>query len=219
MIVATAVPSLGFDTDTVVSAAVAKQFFSLGYRWCARYVSRGAAEIGDLTPDEIATILGAGLALIIVQHVPEPNWTPTDAEGLTWGQAAIANVKALGIPTGLSIAKDHEGIDVSGSSSIVSAITAAHINTWSSAVRAAGYQPVLYEGFNCGLNAAQLYNNLTLARYWKSASNVPTPIRRGFCMEQLDINQIIFVDSQTFSYDKDAIMADALGGLPNWLVA
>jgi hypothetical protein len=219
MIVAPAIPSLGFDSDTVVSAAVAKEFVSLGYRWCARYVSRGAPEIGDLTSKEIATILDTGLALIVVQHAPEPNWTPNDAEGLAWGHAAIANIKALGIPPGLSIAKDHEGVDVSGSASIVSAITAAHINTWSNVVEAAGYQPVLYTGFNCGLNAAQLYNNLTLARYWKSASNVPTPIRRGFCMEQLDINQIIIVDGQTFSYDKDAIMADALGGLPNWLVA
>ena len=219
MIVAPAIPSLGFDSDTVVSAAVAKEFVSLGYRWCARYVSRGAPEIGDLTSKEIATILDTGLALIVVQHAPEPNWTPNDAEGLAWGHAAIANIKALGIPPGLSIAKDHEGVDVSGSASIVSAITAAHINTWSNVVEAAGYQPVLYEGFNCGLNAAQLYNNLTLARYWKSASNVPTPIRRGFCMEQLDINQTIFVDSQAFSYDKDAIMADNLGALPNWLIA
>jgi hypothetical protein len=219
MIVATAVPSLGFDTDTVVSAAVAKQFFSLGYRWCARYVSRGAPEAGDLTTEEIATILAAGLALIVVQHAPLPNWTPNDAEGATWGQAVVANVKVLGIPPGLSIAKDQEGVNMGGSANTVSAVTAAHINTWSAAVRSAGYQPVLYTGFDCGLNAMQLYDNLTLARYWKSASNVPTPIRRGFCMEQLDINQTLVVDGQSFSYDKDAIMADALGGLPNWLIA
>jgi hypothetical protein len=218
MIVATAVPSLGFDADTVVSAAVAKQFFSLGYRWCARYVSRSAPEAGDLTPEEISTILAAGLALIVVQHAPEPNWTPNDAEGLAWGRAAVANVEALGIPPGLSIAKDHEGVNVSGRASTVAAVSAAHINLWSAVVRTAKYEPLLYVGFDCGLDATQLYDNLTPTRYWKSASNVPTPVKRGYCMEQLNINQTRMVDGQPFSYDEDVIMADALGGLPKWAV-
>jgi hypothetical protein len=50
----------GFDTDTVVTATVAAQFFQQGYQFCLRYLSLGAGQAdGDLSVGEAQNILAA----------------------------------------------------------------------------------------------------------------------------------------------------------------
>jgi hypothetical protein len=40
----------GFDSDTIVTAAVAQQFFSQGYKFCVRYLTLlGQQTAGDLS--------------------------------------------------------------------------------------------------------------------------------------------------------------------------
>ena len=46
---------LGFDTDTAISSEQGTQFYNSGYRFCIRYLSRGATKpSSDLTNDEAA---------------------------------------------------------------------------------------------------------------------------------------------------------------------
>lgn len=102
---------LGFDTDSVVSASVAKQFFQQGYRFCGRYLSHGDAQAaGDLSQDEATAILEAGLALFVVQHVLHANWSPSSALGTTSGTNAVKNAQSVGLPTGINLWCDLEGV-------------------------------------------------------------------------------------------------------------
>jgi hypothetical protein len=213
MIVIPASPSLGFDIDATLSSEAAKAFVAAGMRFAIRYVSHAAAESRDLTEAEVVAITEAGLALMVVVHPLDPGWVPSGDLGIAHAKAAVANMP-LNVLGGVTVWCDLEGL-----AQTLAGPICVYVNSWSAVMRQEGFEPGLYVGYDTWLTAAELYDNLTLARYWKSASNVPTPIRRGFCMEQLDINQTLVVDGQAFSYDKDAIMADALGGLPNWLIA
>lgn len=81
---------LGFDTDVVVSVSTAQQFSQQGYRFCARYLSHNTQQgSNDLSTIEATNLLDAGLAIIAVQHVPQPGWSPTSALGTTlWHQCS-----------------------------------------------------------------------------------------------------------------------------------
>lgn len=211
MIIVPAQPSIGFDCDTNLSLDAARAFVLADMSFVVRYVSRYAPEEGDLSSDEVQNILDAGLALMIVQHAPEQGWSPSVAVAKMWAEAAVQNTLALNIPRGLTIWNDHEGVLMSSTPSAIS----AHLNAWSQVILDAGYQPGLYVGFDSGLNAHQLYNDLILTRYWKSASNVPAPAKRGFCMQQMLVSGLI----ANVAYDKDIVSLDYLGGIPNWFVA
>ena len=77
--------SLGFDADTVITQATAQEFASQGYKFCIRYLSLGDGEApGDLTYEEALGILQGGLALMPVQHVSSPGWSPSAELGTTY---------------------------------------------------------------------------------------------------------------------------------------
>lgn len=211
MIIVPAQASIGFDCDTKLSLDAARAFVLADMSFVVRYVSRYAPELEDLSLDEVQNILDAGLALMIVQHAPEPGWSPSVAVARGWAEAAVENTLALNIPRGITIWNDHEGVSMSSTPAQIS----AHINAWSKVVLDAGFQPGLYVGFDSGLSADQLYYDLSLTRYWKSASNVPAPAKRGFCMQQMLVSGVI----ANVAYDKDIISLDSLGGIPNWFIA
>ena len=99
--------TLGFDTDTVVASSVGQQFFQQGYRFCLRYLSLTAGQSsGDLSPGEAGNILGAGLALMPVQHVRSAGWQPTGSLGQQDGANAANNAAAVGFPTGVNVGRD-----------------------------------------------------------------------------------------------------------------
>lgn len=97
-----ATPSLlGFDSDTIVNAALAQKFFSEGYKFCLRYLSLGGQESpADLSTSEAAGILDSGLALMPVQHVRKSGWLPNGILGQQYGQDAAANAQNVGFPEG-----------------------------------------------------------------------------------------------------------------------
>jgi len=92
----------GFDCDAVLSADLARQFFSQGYKFCLRYLSRAQAA-QNLTVQEVMDILNSGLALMPVQHARPPGWSPDASLGQADGQEASANAKATGFPSGVSL--------------------------------------------------------------------------------------------------------------------
>ena len=209
--VAAAAPGAqGFDSDTTIVPAAATALIAAGFRFAVRYLSRTAPQnSSDLGGDEAQAILDAGLALMAVQHCPLPGWAPTAALGQQYGQIAARNAASIGLPAGLSLWLDLEG--VADWSTITETI--AYCNAWAAAVAAAGFPPGLYVGANQPLSGDDLYWRLRVTHYWKSASTVPDIPYRGYQMVQaLAPSPVAGV-----AIDRDVILADNFGGLPMWL--
>ena len=203
--------SLGFDTDTIVTAAVAALFAQQGYSFCLRYLSIGAIEdAGALSTAEAEDILGAGLALMPVQHVLRAGWAPTLALGQTYGANAAANAQEVGFPAGVCVWCDLEGVaDGTGAPDVTD-----HCTAWYAAVAGAGYLPGLYVGSDCILNGEQLYA-LPFAHYWQSASQTPGLSGRGYQMQQ----RVVSGQVNGIGIDANQTHVDSAGGRPVWLVA
>jgi Rv2525c-like, glycoside hydrolase-like domain len=190
---------IGWDTNAKVSAAVAKDFRSKGFSFCMRYLTRarGNENPGDLTEAEAATILQAGLWLGAVQHVAPEGWSATAALGAQYGANAAANARAIGLPAGLNLWLDLEG--VSNTSSHQDVID--YCNNWFSAVDGAGYVSGVYVGANAVLTGDELFLRLRTMHYWRSGSSVPDIPHRGYQLIQ-HIAEI----------DRDVTRTDNLGG-------
>jgi hypothetical protein len=159
---------LGFDSDSIVSAALAQQFCSEGYKFCLRYFSLGGQESPqDLSTQEATDILDSGLALMPVQHVRKAGWLPNGTLGQQYGQDAAANAQSVGFPSGINVWCDLEGAGSAASAHDVIDYCAA----WFAAVYAAGYVPGLYVGSAEVLTGPQLYS-LPFQHYWRSQSSV-----------------------------------------------
>ena len=178
-------PALGVDCVTVLTADSATALRSQGIRFACRY-------LGSLTPVELTDILAAGMMVSPVTYADQFD-----------GAASVAELRALGIPLGVTV-----WLDVEGVGTMVPAIVIAKINTWAYAVSSAGYQPGLYVGANGVLSAAELYA-LNVVRYWRSMSLVPEPAC-GFCMTQLQPTTMI----DGVSVDVDVVGHDYRGRLP-----
>jgi len=206
--------AVGFDCDTKLSTNTAQAFYDNGFRFCLRYISLGGEEPSDLTYEEAAQILAAGLALMPVQHVPSEEWRPNASSGQTYGTNAATNADQVGFPVRVNVWCDLEGVvDGTPADDII-----AYCKAWYDAVAAWGYTPGLYVGARCGLDACQLYD-LPFQHYWKSGSTVP-PVEcggkaRGYQMIQ-SISDVYILDG--VSYDRDTTETDLQGGTALWLI-
>lgn len=207
-VTAAAPGSKGFDADTVITSDLAADFVKNGYRFCARYLSLGEGQNpNDLSNSEAATILQSGLALIAVQHVNAYGWSPTAALGTTHGSNAASNAQSIGLPQGMNLWCDLEGVATgTGAEAVISYCTA-----WYNAVRDTGYIPGLYVGPIAVLDAQQLYD-LPFQHYWKSASNVPEIPVRGY-----QLVQGLTITECGISIDPDTTQTDAEGGAVLWV--
>jgi len=208
----------GVDTIAVMTAPNAKALRASNYQgkpidFIVRYVSLGAEGGWDIEAAEIDTILSEGLALLLVQHVREPNWVPSTARGASDGAQAAKNALAIGYATTCTIAVDVEGI----APGTPAAVVTDYINAWSAAIVAAGYQAMVYVGYAAVLTPAQLYNDLpNVHAYWSDFGKRQVAVR-GFCLKQLA--EDVTLPGTNFEVDPDEMMADALGGFPTWMVA
>lgn len=199
----------GFDSNTIITAAVAAQFVSDGFSFCARYLSRGSGQGShDLSTAEAITILNAGLSLIAVQHVAAYGWVPSQQLGTEYGTNAANNALSIGLPKGMNLWLDLEGV----AAGTTAATVIAYCQAWYAAVKAAGYVPGLYVGADCVLSGEQLYRNLSFQHYWKSLSRVPDVATRGYQLiqgEETTVNGI--------GIDYDTTQTDNLGGAVLWV--
>ena len=202
--------SLGFDADSIISQSTAQAFASQGYRFCVRYLSLQASTApGDLTAGEAQGILAGGLALMPVQHVLEPGWSPTAQLGEEHGANAAAQALAIGVPPQVNVWLDLEGVNAGAAPQDV----IAYCTSWFQEVSVKGYLPGLYVGANCGLDGQQLYD-LPFQHYWHSESTVPAIPGRGYQMMQKPQSGTV----NGLSIDVDTTMVDELGGVPQWWV-
>lgn len=206
----------GFDADTPVSASAAGQFLARGYRFCVRYVARLTPAAGDLTVAEAEGILKAGLALMVVQHVKaDTGWTPDGALGNTYGVNAAVFARRAGVPPGVNVWLDLEGV----SPAAAAADVIEYCENWHHRVADAGYLPGIYVGWRPGLSGRQLYE-LPFQHYW-GAYNVDgasTPACE-WCLKQSPASGGTIAGIGPHAYDDDVTRTDRAGRNVQWLVS
>lgn len=202
----------GFDCNTHVSIEAGRALHKLGHRFAVRYVGREVERPNDLTSHEIADLFSAGLALMVVQHVEsDQSWIPSDDKGRRYGEHAADVAKTLGVPSGVTVWLDLEGV----STLVADTTIIRYCNYWHDRVAAAGYQPGIYVGWHAGLTADQLYRRLKFARYW-GAFNLnrdQEPAVRGICMKQREPTSTERT-AVSFAIDGNTIKPDKKGDLP-----
>jgi hypothetical protein len=212
----------GFDTNVSVTPSAAAAFFAHGFRFCVRYVGRQKAKPNDVSAGEAAALLDAGLGLMIVQHVEsEDGWTPNPDKGAAYGAEAAKECNHIGVPSGVCVWCDLEGVDLTTPAEDV----VGYCNAWHSAVAAEGFVPGLYVGWHAGLNRTQLYRALRFTHYWAAynLNSDQSPAVRGVQMKQAECKPLDRVAGFDFLFQTDIVRADALGGRPtmvapeNWL--
>jgi hypothetical protein len=207
----------GFDCNVRLSPAIARLFYHAGYRFAVRYVRRAQPNNHDLNAAEILGLLDAGLGLSVVQHVAPPGWMPSAMLGAQYGATAAEEAQAAGVPHGVTLWCDLEGVDHTADARAV----IGFCNAWYARVLAIGYEPGLYVGDSCGLTATQLYYNLLFARYWRAynLNEDQVPVVRGVCMRQRPFPApAARVSGVRFEYDENVISADRFGDSPTLLL-
>lgn len=214
-VVAAAPGVIGFDIATRLNMAQAKKYVSQGFAFCIRYVSRDDATrkanekngTPDLSLDEGQVILAAGMALMVVQHCPKPGWTPTAELGKTYGENAASYAATAGLPEGVNLWLDLEGIaKETPHQDIID-----YCNAWFAAVRVGGYEPGVYLGFDIYLSSDELFFNLKTKHYWRAPGHVPDVAHRGYQLIQHIKNP------GPTEFDWDVTRTDDLGDTVIWL--
>lgn len=206
----------GFDANTPISAAAAHQFLARGYRFCVRYVGRLTQNTYDLTYAEAQDIVSAGLALMVVQHVKsEDGWTPDGPLGTTYGTNAAAFAAQAGVPPGVNVWLDLEGV----APGTPAADVIAYCRNWHDRVADAGYVPGIYVGWHPGLSAQQLYA-LPFQHYWGAYNvNADQAPACGWCLKQAPASGGNIAGIRPDSYDDDVARTDQKGRNVQWLVS
>src|ERR1700728_1845628 len=99
----TFVRAIGIDTVAAITSPQATSLAKHGIAFVVRY-------LGGISVAEVGTILSAGLALMTVGYSRAPGWTPSAALGSSDGTAAVAHMAGLGLPEGLTVWCDLEGM-------------------------------------------------------------------------------------------------------------
>jgi len=206
----------GFDTAETVTASAAAAFRRGGYRVCVRYVRRNKPHASALSVKEAKYLLAAGIGLMLVQYVESDTaWVPSAAKGTTNGGIAASEAAKLGVPWGVTVWCDLEGVKPGTPAQKV----IDYCNRWHAAVSTAGYVPGVYVGYRAGLSPMQLYRSLRFTHYW-GAYNLNLdeyPAVRGLQMKQSVRRQRDAVPNAGIDFQVDKISADALGGRPTLL--
>jgi hypothetical protein len=204
---------LGFDCNCKLSYELAKKFKTDGYEFAMRYVGRLKQASIDIDKTELQDILRAGLKLGIVQHCPpKPGILPSKELGVEYGKNAAIFSKESGYKQGCIVYLDLE--DVNADYKKRQSDIIAFCNAWYDEVKAAGYTPGVYVGFNMWLTDDELYSKLKFQHYWRSGSNVPDVTKRGYEMfqkEWLTVNGI--------QIDTNEATGDRLGNMPVFMEA
>ena len=206
----------GFDTAERVSTGAAAAFRRRGYRFAVRYVRRDKPHASALSASEARSLLGVGIGLMLVQYVEsDTSWSPSGAKGSTNGGVAAAEAQRLGVPWGVTVWCDLEGVAPGTPAQRV----IDYCNRWHVAVTSAGYVAGLYVGYRAGLTRTQLYRALRFTHYWGAYNlNVDQyPATRGLQMKQLQRMAKDSVPGTSIDFQVDRVSADKLGGHPTLL--
>ncbi len=153
----------GFDSAETATPSAIAAFRRSGYRFCIRYVRRDKPHASALSANEARHFLLAGIGLMLVQYVEsEGAWTPSAVKGTKNGSVAAAEAEKLGVPWGVTVWCDLEGVAPGTPAQKV----IDYCNQWHAAVSSAGYAAGVYVGYHAGLSPKQLYRALRFTHYW-----------------------------------------------------
>ena len=203
----------GFDTAETVTPSAASAFRRAGFRFAVRYVRRDKPHASALKVGEARSLLNVGIGLMIVQYVEsETAWAPSAAKGTKNGGIAASECELLGVPWGVTVWCDLEGVAPGTPSRRV----IEYCNAWHAAVSGAGYVPGVYVGYRAGLTPTQLYRALRFTHYWAAYNlNVDQyPSVRGIQMKQSKARASDRPRGVAIDFQTDRVRADALGGRP-----
>ena len=206
----------GFDTTETITARAAVAFRRAGYRFAVRYVRRDKPHASALKGTEARSLLNSGIGLMIVQYVEsETAWSPTANKGTRNGGVAASECELLGVPWGVTVWCDLEGVAAGTPSQRV----IDYCNAWHAAVSGAGYVPGIYVGYRAGLTPTQLYRALRFTHYWGAYNlNVDQyPAVRGIQMKQSKAKSSDRPSGVSIDFQTDRIKADGLRGRPTLL--
>jgi hypothetical protein len=179
-------------------------------------VRRDKPHASALSVAEARSLLNVGIGLMLVQYVEsDTSWRPSGVKGTTNGGVAASEAEELGVPWGVTVWCDLEGVAAGTPSQKV----IDYCNRWHSAVTGAGYVAGLYVGYRAGLTPTQLYRALRFTHYW-GAYNLNAdryPATRGLQMKQLRASRQDLVAGTPIDFQVDKISADKLGGRPTLL--
>ena len=196
------------DTSAKLTADVLSAIVDAGYAGVVRYVRLpGVADTWDIDADELTTIVGAGLGLMLVQHVRYPGWNPASYSGKDDAAAALERAQAAGYAAGSHIFLDLEGIKAKATDA-----TIRFANDWADAVVDAGYKAGCYVGYAVPLTAMQLYELHRVDSYWSDAG------RRAVAKRGFAVRQHAEIMIQGVPFDPDDIAPDEKGETPSWTI-
>jgi hypothetical protein len=170
----------------------------------------------NLTPQELASNLASGLAVMLVGEAPPNYWAPSAQRGTLDGQRQVARAKALSIPQGQG-AEIWVDLEVPAPDT-----TALQIADYSKAdcqeILSAGFDPGGYVGEGIPLSPEQLYL-LPFLGYWHSLSNVQPVANVDYKMIQLFPTQALQLMTGSLSVDLNIVQRDKRLRLPTMIVA
>lgn len=212
----------GFDSACKINSEILEALTNKDFKFCIRYLTLGPYQNTnmDLSYEEAELILNHGLALFAVQHAPAPNWDLYDpiSQGNEYGTQAAQNAKSIGLPPGMNIWCDLEGL--------LDGISASQVETyckhWYDSVLALGYVPGIYIGYDTYLSSSDLYHKLPFQHYWKGMSSVPPVEHRGYQLVQHYPSESLELPcsgdpNQQFQFDTNTTQTDHKGGQVIWL--
>lgn len=200
------VGTIGFDTSGAIRTPANAAYLAMcGYRFAIRYVMvEGGLQVKPLTAVEAAQLRAVGIAIGLIQSIPNPA-NMTVLNGTRDGAYAASQAQALGYPAGAVLWFDFEGGGFPFDQQLID-----YLNNWCRAVQAAGYRPGLYNGPQNALNGAQI-QALIFPHYWRADSLTNNP-SRGYQINQ--ITGTTSVPGSGTAIDVDIVAMDNRGDLP-----
>jgi hypothetical protein len=138
---------------------------------------------------------------------------PTAQLGQTFGANAAAYAGDAGLPAGVNVFLDLEGVKTGTADTDV----IAYCNAWFSEVEAVGYVSGVYIGAAPGLSADQLYWNLKTKHYWKGGSSSKAGVPDDIPQRGYQLTQYIENPDQPNEFDKNVTKTDNFDGGIMWL--
>jgi hypothetical protein len=148
----------------------------------------------NLTAAELTSIVASGYQLIPVGESRPNGYVPTAADGSADAARVVAIIRALGIPAGVTVGCDLEGMGGGAQDTI------EYANAQAAIIQSAGDGPMAYVGAGVPLTSAQLYQ-LKDTLYWHSLSSVQPvavcdyAVLQGFPTQTLRLSNGILLEA------------------------
>jgi hypothetical protein len=180
-----------------------------------RYVGRGdgKSRYDDLIETEAQAIVNSGMALMAVQHPLAEGWNPTETMGRAFGSSAAKYAGEAGLPLGVTIWLDLEGVKNGTSDQAV----IDYCNAWFSEIASVGYSSGVYVGASPGITPEQMYWNLKTASYWKGGSSAKSGVPDDIPHRGYQLIQHIHNAGQRNEFDSNVTKIDAFGKSVMWV--